>query len=149
MIFAVLLYFDYVARFTITNLNKNFTKGGRGSLFYEIVHKYTFILNNGFPKNISMTTGEFVSATLQGSWSVEGMKAMVLCCTSEDAMKRELIFTLTSNLVRRSCAMLCWTLGCPKKTLFLNFVSAVEPLVRKSSKSLRKKFQRYRPIKDT
>ena len=41
------------------------------------------------------------------------------------------------------------TLGCPKKNLFLNFVSVVELLVRTSSKSLRKKFQRYRPINDT
>ena len=35
-----------------------------------------------------------------------------------------------------------------QKTLFLNFVSAVEPLVRTSSQSPRKKFQRYRPIND-
>ena len=41
------------------------------------------------------------------------------------------------------------TLGCPKKTLFLNFVSAVEPLVQTSSQSPRKKFQRYRPINDS
>ena len=33
-----------------------------------------------------------------------------------------------------------WTLGCPKKTLFLNFVSSVEPLVRTSSPSPRKNF---------
>ena len=36
-----------------------------------------------------------------------------------------------------------------QKTLFLNFVSAVEPLVRTSSRSPPKIFQRKRPINDT
>ena len=36
-----------------------------------------------------------------------------------------------------------------QKNFFLNFVSAVEPLVRNSSQSPRKKIQRYRPINDT
>ena len=36
-----------------------------------------------------------------------------------------------------------------QKKLFLNFVCAVEPLVRTSSQSPRNFFQRYRPINDT
>ena len=36
-----------------------------------------------------------------------------------------------------------------QKNFFFNFVSAVEPLVRTSSQSPRKKFQCYRPINDT
>ena len=47
------------------------------------------------------------------------------------------------------CFVFLCSLGCPKKKLFLNFVSAVEPLVQTSSQSPRKKFQRYRPINDT
>ena len=40
-------------------------------------------------------------------------------------------------------------LGCPKKTLFLNFASFFESLVRMGVQRPQKKFQRYRPINDT
>ena len=41
------------------------------------------------------------------------------------------------------------TLGCPKNTLFLNFASFFESLVRMGVQRPQKKFQRYRPINDT
>ena len=40
-------------------------------------------------------------------------------------------------------------IGCPKKTLFLNFASLFESLVRMGVQRPQKKFQRYRPINDT
>ena len=45
--------------------------------------------------------------------------------------------------------ILCWSLGCPKKTLFFSIVSGVQPLVLTSFQSPQKKFQNYRPINDT
>ena len=43
----------------------------------------------------------------------------------------------------------CVLLRVSKKNIFFNFVASVEPLVRTSSQSPQKKFQRYRPINDT
>ena len=39
-------------------------------------------------------------------------------------------------------------LGCPKKTLFVSIILAVESLVRMGDLSHQKKFQNYRPIND-
>ena len=41
-----------------------------------------------------------------------------------------------------------YPIGCPKKTLLLSIILAVESLVRMGIRSHQKKFQNYRPIND-
>ena len=95
--------------------------------------------------------GDYFASLLD--WNVQLLSGKCNCV--------EIAFTSTPFWVHVKWVQIKWTLwkkrnikghyilGCPKKTLFLNFVSAVEPLVRTSSQSPRKKFQRYRPINDT
>ena len=47
---------------------------------------------------------------------------------------------------RKDCE--CCPVGCPKKTLLLSIILAVESLVRMGHLSHQKKFQNYRPIND-
>ena len=52
IIYAVLSHFDFVAKFTVKNLNKDFTntgRGGRGHHFMKVFHKIAFFLKYGFP----------------------------------------------------------------------------------------------------
>ena len=45
IIYAVLLHFDFVAKFTVKNLNKDFTntgRGGGGPPFLKVFHKIAF-----------------------------------------------------------------------------------------------------------
>ena len=51
MIYAVLSNFDFVAKFTVKNLNKDFINAGRegGHRFMKVFHKKTVFLKDGFP----------------------------------------------------------------------------------------------------
>ena len=52
IIYAVLSYFDFVAKFTVKNLNKDFTNTGReggGHHFVKVFHKIKIFLKDGFP----------------------------------------------------------------------------------------------------
>ena len=52
IIFAVLSQFDFVAKFTVKNLNKEFTNTGRGggSQFYEFCFtKFLLLFKDGIP----------------------------------------------------------------------------------------------------
>ena len=48
---AVLSHFDFVAKFTVKNLNKDFTNTGRGTEdnFMKVFHKTEVFLKDGFP----------------------------------------------------------------------------------------------------
>ena len=52
IIYAVLSHFDFVAKFTVKNLNKDFTNTGRGGghHFMKVFHKIRVFLKDGFPK---------------------------------------------------------------------------------------------------
>ena len=52
MIYAVLSHFDFVAKFTVKNLNKDFTNTirGGGLHFVKVFHKKTVFFKDGFPK---------------------------------------------------------------------------------------------------
>ena len=53
MIYAVLSNFDFVSKFTVKNLNKDFiaaVRGGRGHIFMKVFHKNPVFLKDGFPK---------------------------------------------------------------------------------------------------
>ena len=51
IIYAVLLHFDFVAKFTVKNLNKDFTNTGRGGHhFMKVFHNILLVLKDGFPK---------------------------------------------------------------------------------------------------
>ena len=64
---------------------------------------------------------------------------------AEELAKRKLAkLTKVINHAIHNCLV-----ECPKKTLFLNFASAVESLVRMGVQRPQTKFQRYRPINDT
>ena len=56
MIYAVLSHFDFVAKFTVKNMNKDFIKavrGGRGGhRFVKVFHKFGYFLKDGFPKMV-------------------------------------------------------------------------------------------------
>ena len=52
IIYAVLSHFDFVAKITIKNLNKDFTNTGRGEgghHFMKVFHKIRIFLKDGFP----------------------------------------------------------------------------------------------------
>ena len=53
IIYAVLSHFDFVAKFTVKNLNKDFTNTGRGGRggnhFMKVFHKIGVFLKDGFP----------------------------------------------------------------------------------------------------
>ena len=51
MIYAVLSNFDFVAKFTVKNLNKDFINAvrGGGHRFMNFIHKIPFFLIDGFP----------------------------------------------------------------------------------------------------
>ena len=50
IIYAVLSHFDFVAKFTVKNLNKDFTNTGRGGHhFMKVFHKIGVFLKDGFP----------------------------------------------------------------------------------------------------
>ena len=54
MIYAGLLNFDFVAKFTVTNLNKDFIKAVRGggvTILWKYFIKFRYFLNDGFPKS--------------------------------------------------------------------------------------------------
>ena len=48
IIYAVLSHFDFVTKFTVKNLNKDFTNTGRHH-FVKVFHKILFFLKDGFP----------------------------------------------------------------------------------------------------
>ena len=51
IIYAVLSHLDFVAKFTVKNLNKDFTNTirGGGLRFVKVFHKKTVFLKEGFP----------------------------------------------------------------------------------------------------
>ena len=51
IICAVLSHLDFVAKFTVKNLNKDFTNTGRGGghHFMKVFHKIGLFLKYGFP----------------------------------------------------------------------------------------------------
>ena len=52
MIYAVLSHFDFVAKFTVKNLNKDFTnttRGGGATILGKFFIKFRFFLKDGFP----------------------------------------------------------------------------------------------------
>jgi len=55
IIYAVLSHFDFVAKFTVKNLNKEFTNTGRGgggvTILWIFFIKPYYFLKDGFPKN--------------------------------------------------------------------------------------------------
>ena len=52
IIYAVLSHFDFVAKFTVKNLNKDFTNTGRGGghHFMKVFHKIELCFKDGFPQ---------------------------------------------------------------------------------------------------
>ena len=71
IIYAVLSHFDFVAKFTVKNLNKDFTNPGRGgggvTILWKFFIKSDFFLKDGFPYEsillrVSESSGEFWAA---------------------------------------------------------------------------------------
>ena len=80
-----------------------------------------------------------------------GEKEMILSPCSPPLPPLQQNFELDSNVKwvktgRRKTEG--WAIGCPKKTLFLSIILAVQSLVRMGDLSHQKKFQNYRPIND-
>ena len=61
MIYAVLSNVDFVAKFTVKNLNKDFIKAVRGGgvpVLWKYFIKFRYFLNDGFPKRPKGTMDE-------------------------------------------------------------------------------------------
>ena len=59
IIYAVLSHFDFVAKFTVKNLNKDFTNTGRGggvTILWKFFIKPYYFLKYGFPKRLTDKT---------------------------------------------------------------------------------------------